>query len=226
MSQIDTIAGDLDATSAELREARTFAAAAAEAVTGIMRRTATKGFAGIAQSLDHVRVAVTEVGAGIATAAAAIDEGRAAVAAASRQPSPRETVAVLARVEERLATARDRIAAAITAVDDAGRLVMSILSAGRPGPMLAGLGAVRRALVEAHRQASTALRHANVALAEARSSGNLGNRSRVAEYPARGLRHPTITARPRGRATRPAAYRSTSSTCRPSGTPSTRRAVH
>jgi hypothetical protein len=169
------IAGDLDAMAAGLSKALEAAVAADSAAVQIAQRAAGSGFAGIAQSMNRVRDAIREISTGIAAAGQAVTEARAPGAAASEQSSPREAIAVLAAVVERLNTVHGRIGASVERVERAKQLAASVLEGGQPGPMLSRLDAVRQLLVAVAQRGNAAKQSVDTAMAEVRKTGDAGN---------------------------------------------------
>ena len=175
MSHIDTISGDLEAMSTGLGRAHDVAAAADNAAVQIAQRAAGSGFAGIAQNMGRLREAIRDIRAGAAAVAETVIQAHASLAAASKQPSPGETIAVLAPVMESLSTIDGRIGAVVETVTKAKQLVAAILHGGQPGPMLALLDAIRDVLVAVAHRGTAAKQHVETALAEVRKTGDAGN---------------------------------------------------
>jgi Na+/H+ antiporter NhaD/arsenite permease-like protein len=147
------------------------AGAADGRVGEVQQRVTAAGFVGITVGLGRVREAVGQVRAGLAAHAAVIGEAVTGVAAAPREMTPQQAIAVLSPAVEKVATVRTGIPALIDAVDEAQRLTVAVLQGGDPGSVLSVLGAVKQVLVMVVQRGEAAGRHLATAMAEAQRAG-------------------------------------------------------
>jgi hypothetical protein len=147
------------------------AGAADGRVQEVQQRVTAAGFVGIAVGLGRVRETVGQVRAGLAVHAAVIGEAATGVAAAPRELTPQEAVAVLSPAVEKVATVRTGIPVLINGVDEAQRLVVAVLQGGDPGSVLSVLGAVKEVLVAVVQRGEATGQHLATAIAEARRAG-------------------------------------------------------
>jgi hypothetical protein len=175
MSDIDTISNELRAIAAGIDQAQNNAAAADSQAQEIAARTATSGFTGIVAGMSRIRDAITEVRARLTAASGSVAEAAAPVAAAPKQPSPQETITVLASATEKVTAARDGIVTALAKVDETQQLTAAILQGGQPGPMLAALETVKQVLIQVAQRCAAAAQHASAAISAARQAGGQGN---------------------------------------------------
>lgn len=175
MSGIDPIAADLAAMTAGLEKAQQAVNAADNTAVQIAQRAAGSGFAGIAQNMSRVREAIRKIATGVTAAGRAVEEARTPVAAAAKQPSPQETIAVLAPMAAQLDTIHGLLAAAVEQVNRAKQLAASVLQGGQPGPLLGRLDAIREVLSAVAQGGIGAKRNVEAAIAQVRSTGDAGN---------------------------------------------------
>lgn len=175
MSDIDAITSELRALAAGVDKAQANAAAADSQAQEIAARATRSGFTGIAMGMSRIREAIREVRAGLAGVSRSVSEATAPVAAAPKERSPQQTVAVLTPAAGKIAAARDGIAAAVAKVDEAQRLTAAVLQGGQPGPMLAALEATRKVLIQVAQRCAAANQQVDAASVAARQIGNQGN---------------------------------------------------
>jgi hypothetical protein len=147
------------------------AGAADGRVQEVQQRVTAAGFVGIAVGLGRVREAVGQVRAGLAVHAAVIGEAAMGVAAAPREMTPQQAIAVLSPAEEKVAAVRTGLPALIHGVDEAQRLTVAVLQGGDPGSVLSVLGAVKQVLVVVVQRGEAAGQHLDTAISEARRAG-------------------------------------------------------
>jgi hypothetical protein len=175
VSTIEAVATDLAAVSNGLDRARQAAAAADDTAQRIATQAAGAGFTGIAQNLARLRAAIREIQTGIAATGGPAGEASAAVAAAPRQATPKETLGVLEPVTQKLDDTHTAIAAVLESVTRAQQLAAAGLQGGQPGPMLARLDAIRETMLAVAERNNLAKQHVTEALAAARDTGKQGN---------------------------------------------------
>jgi Family of unknown function (DUF6244) len=136
VSHIEKITGELRAMPAGVDRARGNAAAADAKAREIAARS---GFTAIAAGVSQVRSAIAEVRAMLVGVGSSINEAAAAVAAAPRQMSPEQTVAVLSPVREKVGGVRTGSRATIIKVEETKQVTAAVLRGGQPGPMVSAL---------------------------------------------------------------------------------------
>jgi hypothetical protein len=175
VSHIEKITDELRAMSAGVDKAQANTAAADATAREIATRAAGAGLIGIAAGMSGVRKAIGEIGERIGAAGDSISRAATAVAAAPREMSPQQTIAVLAPAQQTIDGAHGQVAAAIAKVDETKQLAAAVLRGGQPGPMLAALEAVKQILVLLAQRAGSAKQRVQIGVREARQTGASGN---------------------------------------------------
>lgn len=175
VSHIEKITDELRAMSAGVDKAQANTAAADATARDIATRAAGAGFAGIAAGMAGVRNAIGEIRARIAAAGGSIGQAGTAVAAAPREMSPEQTIAVLAPVQQTIDATHGQIAAAIAKVEETKQLAATVLRGGQPGPMISALEAIKQILVLVAQRAGSAKQQVQTGVGEARQTGAAGN---------------------------------------------------
>jgi hypothetical protein len=175
VSVVESLGADLAAMGAGLGRAQQETAAADSAAEQIATRAAGSGFVGIAASMSRVRAAIREIGTGIGAVTGNVDEAAAAVAAMPKQPTARETIALLDPLMQKLDGIHGGIGVVMAAIGKAQQVANAVLEGGQPGPMLGRLEAIRQTLLAVVQRNNQAKQHATAALAEAHKTGDQGN---------------------------------------------------
>jgi hypothetical protein len=118
---------------------------------------------------------IAEIRTRLAGVGSSIHEAAIAVAAAPKEMSPEQTVAMLAPVQEKVSGIRDQITATTTKVEETKQLAAAGLRGGQPGPMISALDSIKQVLVLVAQRGGTARQHVETAVAEARQMGESGN---------------------------------------------------
>lgn len=175
MSHIEKITGELRAMTAGVDRAQGNAAGADAKAQEIAARAARSGFTGIAAGMSRLRNEIAEVRARLAGVGSFINEAATAVAAAPKEMSPEQTIAVLAPVQEKVSGVRDQITATIAKVEETKQLAAAVLRGGQPGPMISALDSIKQVLVLVAQRGGTAKQQVEIAVGEARQVGESGN---------------------------------------------------
>jgi hypothetical protein len=174
VSLIDEVDGSLAAMSTGVGRAVELTMEAHEAAEQIALRSAASGFAGIAQRMGQVRVAVEELGGQLTVLGQAVMQARGPVGRVPQQMTPEDIITILGPLEEQLAALHSQVGAGINRVDQIRQLVVGALQGGQPGPMLRRLDAIRQTLTLVAQHADAGRQQAEVAVAQARQVGDAG----------------------------------------------------
>jgi hypothetical protein len=175
VSHIEKITGELRALTAGVDRAQGLAAAADNQAQEVALRAAGAGFAAVAAGLARVRDAIAGIRGGLGGLATTLDEAAKATAAVPQEATPDETIIGLTPVGSAVDGARDATTAAIAQLDEAKRLVTTVLRGGQPGPLVQALENVKQVLVLMVQRTATARQSVDTALAAARQLGSSGN---------------------------------------------------
>jgi hypothetical protein len=175
MSELEAITNELKIMADGVDKAHQDAAAAHSVTEEVIRRTAALGFGGIAQALRAVLDAIAQMRGQLSTVTGCINDAARPVAAAPKEVTPQQTIAVLLPAMDRITAARGHTAATISQVDETKKRVLAILEGGQPGRILAALDAMRQTLVHIAQRADTAKQRIAAAVEAARKTGDPGN---------------------------------------------------
>jgi hypothetical protein len=175
MSHIEKITGELQAMAVGVDRAQANAAAADARAQEVAARAARSGFTGIAAGVTRLRHAIGEIRTRLASVDGSINEAATLVAAAPKEMSPEQTIAVLTPVQQKVDAVRDGMAAAIAKVDETKQLAATVLRGGQPGPMISALDSIKQVLVLVTQRAGTAKHHVETGVGEAQQIGESGN---------------------------------------------------
>ncbi|MFC3504672.1 DUF6244 family protein [Micromonospora krabiensis] len=175
MTQVETIAGELQALRAGAERAQGLAAAADNQAQEIALRAAAAGFTAVAAGMARVRAAIGELRGRLGGLLTTIDEASTATSAVPREATPQDTIAALTPVHQGIVGAREASAATSTHVGTLQRLVTTVLHGGQPGPMLQTLDGIKQVLALMAQRAGTAEQTVEAAIAAARRLGSAGN---------------------------------------------------
>lgn len=175
MTTMEAIGADVAAIGNGLTVAAQCTARADQAAQQIATRSAASGFIGIARNLAGLREAIRDIHVGIATVTNTVGEASTAIAAAPRQPTPKQTTAVLDPLVQKLDAVHGGIGAVMDCVAKAQQRANAALEGGQPGPMLARLDEIRQTLLAVAQRKEQAKKNVDVARAEARKVGDQGN---------------------------------------------------
>ncbi|WFE51226.1 DUF6244 family protein [Micromonospora sp. WMMD1155] len=175
MSLTDSIGADVQAMAAGVDRTQQEAGAVDHAIEQITARAVASGFTGIALGLARAREVLGQARSRLAQAGGVLGEASRSLSAVPQQSSPQETIAALTPVVAALTAVDGHVTAAGSAVDDTRRLVMAALQGGQPGPTLSRLQQVLQVLAIVRTRGTEARQHVDVALAQARQVGELGN---------------------------------------------------
>lgn len=175
MSDIETITTDLQAMAAGVEKAQTAAAAADRTAQEVALRAVRSGFVGIAAGLTAIREAVKEIQGRVGGLANSIRDASKPVAAAAKEGSPQQTIAVLSTATTKVTSAREGLTAAVSKISDVQRLATIVLQGGQPAPLVSALEGIKGVLIEVAQRADVTKDHLGAAMAEARRIGEAKN---------------------------------------------------
>ena len=161
--------------TASLGQAQQAAAAADHTAEQIARRAAAAGFAGIAHALTAVRTTIQQTHRQITDLTGQVSHATRPVAAAPKEISPAQTIALLTPAAETITKMQDGIRAAIEHVGKARQQAATALQGGQPGPLLGQLDQIRQVLAQTGQRATTARQHLTATIAQAQQIGQAGN---------------------------------------------------
>jgi hypothetical protein len=171
VSELETIAQELQAMSAGIGQAQQAAAAADARAQEVTARAAISGFAGIVAGMARISAAIQEIRQRLTTIGHGLAEAGGPVSGAGARISPHETVTLLVQAGEQVTAARDGVSAAISQVMETQQLAGMVLHGGQPGPMIASLDTIRQALAETTQRAEAVQQRLSVAIVKARQLG-------------------------------------------------------
>jgi len=175
LSELETIAHELQAMSAGIGQAQQAAAAADARAQEVTARAAITGFAGIAVGVVQISEAIQEIRQRLITIGRGIAEAAGPVSGAGTKLSPHETVALLTTAGQQVNAVRDGISATIGRVVETQQLAGMVLHGGQPGPLVSALDGIRQALAETTQRADTVRQQLAAAIAQARQLGGAGD---------------------------------------------------
>jgi len=173
VSQIEKIAADFQALTKGVERTQTVAASTDNKVGEIIGRAAHAGFVGIAQALSRVQALVREIRAVLAGVGNSVGESARPIAAAPKEMTPQQTIALLTPSLEITNTAHKGIGATIAKIDEARQLVATVLQGGQPGPLISMLDEIKQTLLQITGRINATKQNISAAIAEARKLGEV-----------------------------------------------------